>query len=59
MSVKRSRRRFAKAVRGYRPLPIRGLIDAAKPPFFVVPHLRGSLVAVGRKPPRAREEAGR
>jgi hypothetical protein len=55
----RSRRRFDKAVPGYRPRPIRGLIDAAKPPFFVAPHLRGSLVAVGRKPPRAREEAGR
>jgi SAM-dependent methyltransferase len=26
------------------------LIDAAKLPFFLVPHLRGSLVAVGRKP---------
>lgn len=59
MSVKRSRRRFDKAVRGYRPRPIRGLIDAAKLPFFVVPHLRGSLVAVGRESPCAREEAGR
>jgi len=26
------------------------LIDLAKVPFYVVPHFRGSLMAVGRKP---------
>jgi hypothetical protein len=33
--------------------PRQRLVDLAKAPFYAVPHLRGSLLLVGKKPERA------